>query len=147
MKTIYDPQIKMELLRRIDLIHEHSNRQWGKMNAFQMVRHCALWEEMALGKKLYKRALLGRIFGKMALNSLTKDERPLSKGSPTIPDLVIKGNGDIAAEKLRWKSLIEEHANHPELAHLHPFFGHVTGQQSGQLAYKHADHHLRQFGV
>ncbi|PZF71244.1 DUF1569 domain-containing protein [Taibaiella soli] len=147
MKTIYDPEIKAELLRRIDQLSENSTRQWGKMNAFQMVRHCALWEEMALGRKLYKRAFIGRIFGRIALNSLTKDERPLSKGSPTIPDLVITDNGDIAAEKLRWKTLIEEHANHPEKEHLHPFFGNVTGQQSGQLAYKHADHHLRQFGI
>lgn len=147
MKTIYDPQVKADLLRRIDLVNDDSLAQWGKMNAFQMVRHCALWEEMALGRKLYQRAFIGRLFGRMVLNTLTKDERPLGKGSPTIPDLVITGDGDIAAEKLRWKNLIEEHALYPDKEHLHPFFGRVTGQQSGQLAYKHADHHLRQFGV
>jgi len=147
MKTIYDPRIKAALLRRIDLVDDRCRAEWGKMTAFQMVRHCALWEEMALGRKLYKRAFIGRLFGRMALHALTKDERPLGKGSPTIPDLVITGGGDIAAKKLRWKNLIEEHALHPEMEHLHPFFGKVNGQQSGQLAYKHADHHLRQFGV
>jgi hypothetical protein len=28
-----------------------------------------------------------------------------------------------------------------------PLFGPLTGREWGALAYKHADHHLRQFGV
>ncbi len=44
----------------------------GKMNIYQMLKHCTLCEEMYLGKTKHKRTLLGRLFGKMALNSLSK---------------------------------------------------------------------------
>ena len=29
----------------------------------------------------------------------------------------------------------------------HPMFGEFTPQQTGQMMFKHLDHHLRQFGV
>lgn len=30
---------------------------------------------------------------------------------------------------------------------MHPFFGKITREQIGYLAYKHDDHHLRQFNA
>lgn len=48
-------------------IPETSKAEWGKMNVYEMLKHFTQWEEMMLGKKKYKRAFLGRLFGKIAL--------------------------------------------------------------------------------
>ncbi|AYB32478.1 DUF1569 domain-containing protein [Chryseolinea soli] len=145
MKTVYDKATRDELIRRINTLDENSSAQWGKMKVYQMVKHCRLWEEMMLGKTKYDRAFIGRIFGKLALNTVLKNEAPLGRNSPTLPALIIKDDGDVSIEKSKWIALIQEHANTwaPDL--VHPFFGKLTKEQTGHLVYKHSDHHLRQF--
>ncbi len=49
------------------------------MNIYQMLKHNTFCEEMYLGKMKYKRAVLGYIFGKSALKSILKDDKPLKK--------------------------------------------------------------------
>jgi len=145
MKTIFDKATREELISRIGTVNEDSTAQWGKMNTYQMLKHCSLFEEMALGKIKYKRVFVGRLFGKMALKKVLKDDAPLTRNTPTLSELRIKGNGDVSTEKARWIGLLGEyeHFNNPDF--IHPFFGKITKEQIGQLAYKHADHHLRQF--
>ncbi len=110
-----------------------------------MLKHCTLWEEMILGKKKYKQAFIGQLFGKMALKNVLKDEKPLRQNTPTIPDLKITENGNVASERTKWIALIDGHANFSNPDFVHPFFGKMTKEQIGYLAYKHTDHHLRQF--
>ena len=145
MKTVSDKTTRDELIRRIRQLNSNATAQWGKMNVDQMVKHCSLWEELMLGKKKYKQNWIGKLFGKMALKGLLKDDRPMSRNTPTLPDLKIKETGDFETEKTRWISLMEERASHPPPDIMHPFFGKITGEQSDFLIYKHTDHHLRQF--
>ena len=145
MKTIFDEATKNELIKRINKISATSTAEWGKMNIYQMLKHCTKWEEMMLGKKTYKRALLGRLFGKIALKDLIKDENPMKRGLPTLREFKIRGTGDVASEREKWIELIEEHAHCSNSDFAHPFFGKLTKEQTGYLAYKHTDHHLRQF--
>lgn len=145
MKTIFDKTTRDELIDRINSLDENSRAQWGKMTLYQMIRHCGLWEEMILGKKHYKRVFLGRLFGKIALKDLLKDESPLRRNTPTVPAFRISGDGDALAGKKKWIALIEEHAHTSNVDFAHPFFGKLTKEQIGYLSYKHADHHLRQF--
>jgi len=148
MKTIFDQPTREELIQRIQLLSDTSRPLWGKMNIFQMLRHCVLCEEMYLGKRTYKRALIGRIFGRMGLRQLTRDERPLRPNSPTSPAFKIKeSTGDVSAEKNKWISLIREYGTNSEPGITHWFFGKMTREQVGVFVYKHTDHHLRQFNV
>ena len=118
----------------------------GKMTVYQMVKHCAAWEEMLTSNIKYKRSFAGLLFGKIALRHLTKDEKPLRRSTPTSPELIIKEtDGDVAAEKRKWIGLVEGHSHFSKREFLHPFFGKMTKEQVGYLAYKHIDHHLRQF--
>jgi hypothetical protein len=101
---------------------------------------------MILGKKVYKQMLVGRLFGKLLLKGAVKDDSPMKRNAPTIPEFKIKElNGDVAAEKKKWIMLIEEHAHFSNPDFVHPFFGKMTKEQIGFHAYKHIDHHLRQF--
>jgi len=52
------------------MLNENSRALWGKMTVYQMVKHCALWEEMLSGEKKVKRMFLGRLFGKAAIGYL-----------------------------------------------------------------------------
>src|SRR4051812_9568651 len=120
MKTIFDKATRDALITRIQTLNENSKAQWGKMNICQMLKHCVVCEEMYLGKTTYKRTLLGRLFGKMGLKNLLKDESPIGHNAPTSPAFKIKeSSGDVAAEKKKWIALVEAYAHYPntELAH------------------------------
>jgi len=146
MKSVFDKTTRDELIKRINTLTENSTAQWGKMNSYQMLKHCTLCEEMYLGKKTYKRAFIGRVFGRMGLKNLLKDESPLNRNSPTSPAFKIQEmNGDVQAEKTKWISLIEEYAQYSNNGFVHWFFGKMTKEQVGFFVYKHTDHHLRQF--
>ena len=145
MKTISDKTTRDELIQRIRRLNENATVQWGKMNVHQMVRHCSLSEEMLLGKTKYKRNWMGFLFGKIALKGIMKNEKPMMRNSPTVPELKVKETGLFETEKARWISLVEEHAHLPRPEILHPFFGKMTKEQIDYLVYKHTDHHLRQF--
>lgn len=148
MKTIFDKIIRDELIVRIKLLNQNNTAQWGKMNVYQMLKHCIQWEQMALGKKKYKQSFLGRLFGKMALKDFIKDQTPFKRNVPTMPEFKIKEtSGDIELERENWINLIEEYAQFSNTDFVHPFFGKMTKDQLGYLAYKHTDHHLRQFSA
>ncbi|WP_423148066.1 DUF1569 domain-containing protein [Rubrolithibacter danxiaensis] len=146
MKSIFDPGTRNELIKRIKTINKESTAQWGKMNVGQMLEHCTRWEDMMHGRKKFKRVFLGYLFGKIALRTILKDESPLRRSTPTIPDFVVKETrDDIETLKTKWILLIEEYENFSNSYLIHPFFGRITKEQIGYLVYKHTDHHLRQF--
>ena len=148
MKSIFEITTRAELIDRINLLNENSIAQWGKMNVYQMLKHCTLWEEMMQGKQQYKRVLMGRLFGRIALKTVLKDEAPLRHSTPTLPELMIKEkDGDISAQKKEWITRIEEYAHFSNTDFVHVFFGKMTKEQIGYMAYKHTDHHLRQFNA
>ena len=122
MKTIFDQPTREELIQRIQLLSESSKPSWGKMNIYQMMKHCVLCEEMYLGKRTYKRSLIGRIFGRIGLNQIIRDDKPLKPNSPTSPAFKIKETtGDVSTEKNKWISLIMNMATIPNQA-LHTGF-------------------------
>ena len=92
---------------------------------------------------------MGRIFGKMAIKSILKDENSsIKKNAPTPHQFKVKENiTDLENEKLQWKSLVERYGTFNKEEFIHWFFGNLTREQLGQFIYKHTDHHLRQFGV
>lgn len=148
MKSIFDESNRAALINRIKTVNERSRSQWGKMNVYQMLKHCTIWEEWIQGrnKPTYKQELLGYIFGKWALNSMIKDDKPFKRNVPTSAFFKVKElNGDLESEKRKWISLIEGYENYSNPGFVHDFFGKMTKDQIGILAYKHTDHHLRQF--
>jgi hypothetical protein len=141
MKTIFDRATQAEVIGRINTLDETRTARWGTMNVYQMLRHCTLWEA-------WKQALIGRVFGKMALRNMIKDDRPLKRNIPTTREFkILETHGDVAAEKRRWVALVEGYGEYANPDFIHDFFGRMTREQVGQLAYKHSDHHLRQFGA
>ena len=148
MKTIFDESTRNELIDRIHNLNEDAHAQWGKMNLYQMLVHCTTWEEWMQGKgnPVYKQAFLGKIFGKIGLRRMIRDDKPIDKGVPTSEQFKIKEtSGDITQKKKEWIQLIKEYESYSNPTFIHDFFGKMSREEVGLLAYKHTDHHLRQF--
>jgi len=149
MKSIFDKITRDEVINRIDALSENAKTQWGKMTVAQMVRHCTLCEGYYYGDIKIKRSLLGKIFGKMAINAILKNENAgFRKNAQTpLPLKVTEHINNLQAEKDKWKALIERYSSLEGENFSHWFFGKMTKAQLGQFIYKHSDHHLKQFGV
>jgi hypothetical protein len=146
MKSIFNNVIKDELINRINSLTEDSQSQWGNMNVFQMVKHCRIWDEMMQGEENLKQTLVGKIFGRIALKAVLGNDKPLRQSTPTAPILTIKEiTGNFNEERALWISSIEKYCTYHNPQFRHVFFGKMTREQVGQMAYKHIDHHLRQF--
>ena len=150
MKTVFDQSVVHELSGRIGKLNGDAQRKWGKMNVYEMLKHCVVTEHMFLGDKQYKQLFVGKLFGKIALKGVLKNDLPLKKNQPTHPEFQIKGTGDIKPLQESWITLLERYPgaeDHTFSGFIHPFFGRMSKSQIGEYAYKHVDHHLRQFGV
>lgn len=150
MKSVFNKDVREELISRIERLSDSSTAKWGKMNVYQMIVHCIKTEEMYLRTKSYERLFIGYIFGQMSLKSLLKNEDIFKQNEPTHPEFKIKETGYISANRTAWINLIRQFEDKTEADYhgfSHPFFGKMTKIQVGEYNYKHIDHHLRQFGV
>lgn len=148
MKSVHESETRNELISRIGSLNVGNKARWGKMNVFQMTRHCTLCEDMMLGKTKIRRVFIGKLIGGLILKKILKDEKPFGKNSPTSPLLkTTKETGDLEQQKNEWINRLEQYASHTDAGLVHPFFGPMTKEQIGLFVYKHADHHLRQFGA
>ncbi len=150
MENIFNTTTINEFKSRIQKLNINSKAKWGKMNVYQMLKHCTENEFLMLEEQYYSRRFIGKIFGKIVLKSIVKDDEKLKHNTPTHPKLIIKGNGDLEHQKKLWMVALDKYPlkNSNNYKHfIHPFFGKMTKEEVGIFAYKHIDHHLRQFGV
>jgi hypothetical protein len=149
MKTIFDGDVRQGLTERLDKLAPENKPLWGKMSPAQMVKHCRLWEEMIHGNKLLKRPLIGRLIGPMILKKVLQTPE-FRKNSPTIPEMRVTDTGiDLNEERGKLTALVNSYPqyNWPDNSFVHPFFGKMTREQIGKMAYLHLDHHLKQFDL
>ena len=150
LTTIFDESVRTTLISRINSLGENNQRQWGKMNIYQMLGHSIFWNQWILGKTDFvtKQSFLGLIFGKMALRGMVKDNSPMKKNMPAGSGFVGREkDAGIEIQKKEWIALIAGYADFSNHGFVHDFFGKMTKEEIGILAYKHTDHHLRQFQV
>jgi hypothetical protein len=148
--NLFDGAIADGVKRRVRTLRADTPREWGTMTAPQVVAHCAIGMEMALGDVRPRRAMIGRILGPVIKPLAFGDDRPMRRNSPTAPEMVVALDRDLERERERLVALIDRFVAGGAAActtHPHPFFGPLTPEQWGELMYKHLDHHLRQFGA
>jgi len=149
MKNFFERATVNEIRERMAHLRPDSERQWGKMNVAQMLAHCSAWMETAVGLKSPPRSMIGRIFGRIAKSSVM-NEKPIPHNVPSEKSLIVTNERDFLVERQRLLELTDRFAagglerctKHP-----HSFFGKLTPMEWATFAYKHMDHHLRQFGA
>jgi transposase InsO family protein len=143
MKNLFDSTVANQVKTRLEKLDPQTERRWGKMTAAQMLAHCSVSMQWAVGEVApEKGALPARLMGRLVKPMMFRNEDPLRKNSPTAKSLIV------ADERL--SGLIDKFAAGGAdgcTKNPHSFFGKMTPEEWAILMYKHLDHHLRQFGV
>lgn len=150
IKTILDPKLRDETIQRVQQLKSNLIPIWGTMNAYQMLKHCRLFEAWihGIGEWDYSSSRSTPLQAAEALANITSDDTPLILFAPSSEILIVTDTeGDFETEKNTWIDYLKRYKSYSNPAFVHDFFGKMTEEQIGILAYKHTDHHLRQFGV
>lgn len=149
MHSLFNPADRDALARRIAELEPGAQRQWGKMDPAQMMKHCSIALGDLLGDRPVKQLFLGKLITPFIRRAVFGD-KPFRRNSPTDPVYVVSDPQDFEAERTRLATLIDRVVQRGAAkteGRVHPFFGRLSGDEWGRLIYKHFDHHLRQFGV
>jgi hypothetical protein len=117
------------------------------MDAKAMLTHLRLSALMALGD-LAVASKSNRAFHVFPIKHLILHVVPFPKGAPTAPELLAPDAAPVDAIRSELVSLVERNGAGPRDGDgpAHPLFGRLSFREWGVATYKHADHHLRQFG-
>jgi hypothetical protein len=149
MNNLFNHSDVSQIVERIEKLNPASQRLWGKMNVAQMLAHCNISMETAMGKKNIKRLFIGRIIAPF-LRSKVLGEKPFGKNSPTDKSYIFPADIPFEEQQTKTISSVKQFFEGGPSActtHPHPFFGSFTPDEWAVFQWKHLDHHLRQFGV
>ena len=150
-KNFQDPDEYDVVLGRISKLTSNTSAQWGTMNVAQMLAHCSEVQEVMNGTKALKNTPLMIRMLKGMIRKAVVNEVPYKKRSGTHPQYIkSKSTPDFEQVKEQLLSALKfDHQLSKEAAEaiVHPLFGTMTQEERGIAAWKHMDHHLRQFGV
>jgi hypothetical protein len=150
MNSLFNPTDVAAMMERIQKLRPDTENLWGKMTVDQMLAHCHMSLQTAIGNhKMPKIFLIGRIVGKMMKKGVLS-EKPFGKGSPTDKTYIFTDQRNFEEEKAKTIEALNQFlAGGVEncTTQPHPFFGHFTPEEWAIFQWKHLDHHLRQFGV
>jgi len=152
MKLLNDPQTREEIERRLLQISPETTRQWGKMNASQMICHL---NDAFLGVMGEKPAEPLRGLNLWPLMKWFVLYAPIKwpQGVPTRPEYDQEIGGtkpvEFACDMRALLQTIERFTAAPRSFEFvpHPMFKRLSDKDWMRWGYLHCDHHLRQFGV
>jgi hypothetical protein len=151
MKTLENQINKDSLIDRIKNLSPESSAVWGKMNANQMM--CHLTDQMRHAMSERDNPDMSNLFFRTLGKWLVVNVMPVPKNIRTAPivDQMIGGTKptDFEGDRETLLSYVEKMASLPDDFSWGPHFrfGPMNKKEWCALTYKHADHHLRQFGV
>lgn len=148
MRSILNEGDRVEIGSRVHSLSVSSKGRWGSMDVVGMLQHLRLSARMALGE-LSVPSANKRPFQVFPLKHLILYVLPFPKGAPTAPELKPSDAASFQEERAAVLELLERIGTGPREGEgpAHPLFGPLTWREWGVVTYKHADHHLRQFGA
>jgi hypothetical protein len=152
VKTVADPTVIASLIARLDNLQPDTPRRWGTLEPHEMLCHLGDAFEMVLRTRPRKKAVRVRHRPLVKLAALWGPLR-WWRGIYTNPehDPHIDGTrpSSFEADKARVVRAIHALAiaSPSSLENGHGLLGTMSAADWQRWAYRHADHHLRQFGV
>src|SRR5260221_3176382 len=141
MKNLFEREAVDEVIARIGTLRPATQGQWGKMDVAQMMAHCSGALDMASGRLVLPRILIGRLIGPL-VKPIYTNEKPFSRNSPTDPKLVVSDRREFLREHEQPKLNVGQfHVGGEEqwTRHPHPFFGVLYPHAWSRGMYKHLD--------
>jgi len=97
MKNLFDAAVTSQVQTRLGNLTPQSERRWGKMTAPQMLAHCSLSMQWALGEVVPEKAPLPvRLVGRLVKPMVFRNEEPLRKNTPTAKSLIVADERDLS---------------------------------------------------
>jgi hypothetical protein len=149
VKSVMNPTDRSAVLERLVRLRPDAPRQWGRMSVGGMVCHLTDAFAVVLGERdpnrlprFYERTLL-RWF---ALHT----PLPWPHGAKTVPACAQELGGTPPAgfeeDKQKLAAIVDRFVTDIDPASsVHPIFGRLSREEWGSWAWRHLDHHLRQF--
>jgi hypothetical protein len=144
--------LKKELIPLLQKVNPAKTAMWGKMNLQQMIEHLTGAVKIAAGtlqlpnttepkdaEKMYAFLMSDKPFRENIKNPLLSED-PYPHRHHTIQAAI----GDLQGALLEFFTVYEKD---PQKRVLNPIFGNLNFNEQVQLLYKHAIHHLKQFGA
>ena len=147
MKTLWNERDRDSLLARVERLRPDAPAKWGKFTAPKMLAHVNDALRMSSGilpTSLKRTPLRFPVFKQVGVYFA-----PWPKGVPTVPELLSRGeSADWEAERAAFPVAVAGFVTRPKDAALplHPAFWRLSRRAWGRLAWRHIDHHFRQFG-
>lgn len=148
MGSILNERDRAAIGSRVRSLSESSTRKWGSMDVTNMLRHLRLSARMTIGE-LPVPSVNKRPFQMFPLKHLLLYVLPFPKGAPTAPELKPADAASFEEERAALLELLERIGTglSEGMGPAHPLFGPLSWREWGVVTYKHADHHLKQFGA
>ena len=148
MGSILNKNNRVEIVSRMQSLSASSTGRWGSLNVAGMLQHLRLSARMTLGE-LPTVSANKRAFQMFPLKHLILYVLPFPKGAPTATELKPVTVASFEEERTALLELLERIGTGPleGSGPDHPLFGPLTWREWGVVTYKHANHHLKQFGA
>ena len=152
MKNIFEKSVTDEVIARIEKLSPETQPQWGKMGVAQMFAHLSVAYEFVYTDKHKATKATGfkKFMIKLFAKNMVCGEKPYPKNGRTAPQFIITEEKVFADEKARLIEFMNKVQQEGESAfdgkESHSF-GPLNKTEWTNMFYKHADHHLTQFGV
>lgn len=149
MSSIADPRALARLVQRLEALRPETPRRWGTLTPGEMLCHLGDAATSVLGRPPASDAPLRSVRKWVGLYS----PLPWPRGVQTPPQVDPRAGGtrpaDFEQDRRRAIATLHTLARAPDgdLRASHELFGRMTPSDWRRWAYRHTDHHLRQFGV
>ena len=146
--------LRTKLVPHLQQLDPSTPPRWGKMNVQQMVEHLSRDAvSNASGRLVFEKIITPpeqlvkfREFLMSEKPFRENTRNPLLNEEPAPPQYqTVQAAIGALQQELIW--FFESYEKQPQLVIRNPIFGDLNFEQNVQLLYKHAQHHLRQFGV
>lgn len=147
MPKVWEPGREEELLRRLEALNPGARAQWGGFTPARMLWHCAQALDAGLG--LYPVKPKKTPFRFWPMRKLIIYVAPWPKGAPTAPELLPGSEPDFQKAKSDFQAALRRFVQAGPNGRFapHAAFGELSAGDWGALAYRHIDHHFRQFAL
>ena len=154
---VNDSEVRDTFFRRLLIdalmaLREDARPRWGKMTAQQMVEHLTWAFELSSGQVRVDCPIPEA--QRERLKAFLYDNRPTPRefSNPVLtaglPPLRYAGLAEATAGlRVEMERFLRQLATTPGAMHMHPVFGPIGGEAWGRAHFKHAYHHLLQFGL
>lgn len=150
MKTIRNETARTNLIERLNRLSGDHKALWGKMTVNQMMSHLVQSADLPFTSGLPDKS---NFMSRTLIKPLILYVLPMPKNVKTSPGFNQQQNGRKPQEFSSDRQIVIDSIDtlgnlsvaHPCLSH--PMFGKMSAKEWAYIAYKHIDHHLKQFGV